>query len=875
LLGGVAVLSVGATFISATQPPASAEVISTFTAIYTFAKNGYELYNKAFNTQPSDLVQLQAAINQSRNDIISEIDRVAAATTAACAGHVIDLLLNLDPVRTDRVEELADKSDQCVNDAQQQINQMGVGSGLDTVGFALNAVGPIALMLNAQLSNDTSLLRQHIIDGNERLRNKLMPTCAVTIDTPDNLPSSGEGRISGRGACYNYTVPAPPNVRVGAHFGGIFYLPHGPGTAFLPWTTRGLAIPEDDLIPSRGYFVNWPNPRPDYSIAAEEVMRGTSWQLAGTALELLKPTITPSGAAVAATTSGTDAAKPMQLFGTTPDDAVFSGRFSPRFSGWGRVDGSLRSVAAATNADGRAELFGVSRIGTVFHRWQQTPGNDDTWSDWARMPGVLSSLAVARNRDGTLQVFGLNPAGQLLTSHQVWGADQYKAVQPAQPAPAINTWTAWEQLDGQLAEIAAAVNTDGTIELAGITTSNTVQYRRQTAVNAYNSFNGWTALQGQSLSHIAAATDSLGRVNIVGTYHDAVFQTRHMLFDSNSFEAWRLVPGAMREVALAREADGRNRLLLIGADGTGHTFANRNDGNDGIDSSTPWDGWTDLGITLRATPYHDGPAASLFYGASDGKAAVGSVTTDGGFVNVKGIGGLDAGWTHVVNAGGGKALFYRASDGKAATAAVDNVGNFTHLKTLTGFTVGWTHIVNTGVGSLLFYRATDGLAVTATINDDGGITTQLSANGDAGWTHITTAGNGELLFYRASDGKGVTGVVDNTGKFTNQRSANGDAGWTHITTAGNGELLFYRASDGKGVTGVVDNTGKFTNQRSANGDAGWTHITTAGDNRLLFYRASDGKTVTGSVNSTGTFTNLKTINGLSTGWTQITTVQTH
>ena len=88
-------------------------------------------------------------------------------------------------------------------------------------------MGPIALATNARAGFATDTLKQHIIDANKQLQKKLAPTCGVTIDNPDALPSFGEGPITGHGACYNYTVATLPRVAVGER-GGVFFVPPGP-----------------------------------------------------------------------------------------------------------------------------------------------------------------------------------------------------------------------------------------------------------------------------------------------------------------------------------------------------------------------------------------------------------------------------------------------------------------------------------------------------------------------------------------------------------------------------------------------------------------------------------------------------------------------
>src|SRR6476620_9004501 len=104
------------------------------------------------------------------------------------------------------------------------------------------------------------------------------------------------GSVMGHGACYNYTVAAPPRLEVG-RWGGVFYLTPGPGRAFLSWPLLGYATPDDDVFWWRGHTAYFP--RVDFSIAIKAVMQGTSWQVAAGVLDRLLPTSGPAGAPVA------------------------------------------------------------------------------------------------------------------------------------------------------------------------------------------------------------------------------------------------------------------------------------------------------------------------------------------------------------------------------------------------------------------------------------------------------------------------------------------------------------------------------------------------------------------------------------------------
>src|SRR4029079_15421052 len=111
--------------------------------------------------------------------------------------------------------------------------------------------------------------------------------------------------------------------------------------------------------------------------------------------------------------------KPMDVFWAN-GSRVYEGSLNPvpdgpnpSFSGWQGLEGAFESVAGGANADGRVEIFGITRIGGIFHCWQLAAGDSSHWSPRAQMDGQLNSIAVARNQDGTLQVFGTNPFGNI------------------------------------------------------------------------------------------------------------------------------------------------------------------------------------------------------------------------------------------------------------------------------------------------------------------------------------------------------------------------------------------------------------------------------------------------------------------------------
>ena len=405
----------------------------------------YDLFNQyALLHKPVDLEAIRAAILQSQQEIVSEIDAIAAAQVQACSATAVQQFANVDRMSPDTLQAFAAASVACVNAAAADIAAESDKAAIDKTGFALNIVGPIALFASADANERTDILTQSLIAANQLLIQRLKPTCERLGPQPRRRAEHRRGRRDRHGVCFNYHVKAPSLVN-----GHVFYLPGPtPNVAFDPWYVRGLAKPIDKVFPNRGYDIFfWPAanargatrpPDIDFSIPSNAVLAATSAPIADAALTELQPAIGRWGSpiAVGATTPPGALIEALRVNG---DGSIARNEIrddDPTFSGWTQMDGRLRSLAVETNADGRLEMFGTDRIGRVFHRWQEEAGDDTSWSPWATLTGqVISSLAVTHNPDGTLQLFGTDPAGQIFTRQQILGADQLNGVRTHAPTP--------------------------------------------------------------------------------------------------------------------------------------------------------------------------------------------------------------------------------------------------------------------------------------------------------------------------------------------------------------------------------------------------------------------------------------------------------
>jgi metallophosphoesterase (TIGR03767 family) len=204
------------------------------------------------------------------------------------------------------------------------------------------------------------------------------------------------------------------------------------------------------------------------------------------------------GSPIAAASTVLGFTSQVTLAGTTQDDAIYHSTIDSATPSWTRFDGLSRAVAAATNFDGRVEVFGLDAAGNAFHQWQNST-NNPTWSGWNPLsvaPSPLSTIAAARDAGGILRLLATNEDGQVLVCGQT--------------DTGASTWSSWFQLDPN---------------------SNWAKY---------------------NIRQITATT-SFGTVVLFGLDADgAVFQRNQNIFDGNAFGPWSPIAGTLRRTLPAR-----------------------------------------------------------------------------------------------------------------------------------------------------------------------------------------------------------------------------------------------------------------------------------------------------------------------------------
>jgi hypothetical protein len=157
--------------------PAQADVGTVIAVI----KQVYSLYKQftggGGTTLDQAIAQITAAIQSSQAAIISEIDRVATANVRACATSAVINFADINALTPDNLQVFALDTTSCVTQAKSLIDAVTDKSATDELGFAMNTVGPLALMARMKAGLTTPALKSVLVAGENALVSSLLPSC--------------------------------------------------------------------------------------------------------------------------------------------------------------------------------------------------------------------------------------------------------------------------------------------------------------------------------------------------------------------------------------------------------------------------------------------------------------------------------------------------------------------------------------------------------------------------------------------------------------------------------------------------------------------------------------------------------------------------
>ena len=236
--------------------------------------------------------------------------------------------------------------------------------------------------------------------------------------------------------------------------------------------------------------------------------------------------LTDANLAIRSSAAARNADGRMEMFGVDAQHQVWYrtqvAAGTDTWSSWRSFAGTLSTIAAETNGLGRIEVFGVDDAGDVFRRWQLV-ANTDSWSSWVGFAGApllshgVSSIAVTRTATGSLDVLGVTGGGQL------FGVAEYAAATGNSPDGSDwGRWSTWNVIGGSFSMVTAQTNGNGQLELFAVDRSGVFLYHCWERTPANGNFSGWEIFPGflpinVPISSISATTTGAGGLELYAT----------------------------------------------------------------------------------------------------------------------------------------------------------------------------------------------------------------------------------------------------------------------------------------------------------------------------------------------------------------------
>ncbi len=183
LVSAAVTLPVAATLVFAGAPRANAVDAGQVIAI---VKGAYEAYKMLTDTQELTLdeatTRIIDAVDEIKEETISHIDRIAAAEVQACARSAVIDFEDIRIFSPDNQQAFARDATDCVSLATSYIASVDDRGAVDQMGFAVNVVGPIALVARSFVGLSTGTLKNTLIAADNSVVSKLTASCSARTE---------------------------------------------------------------------------------------------------------------------------------------------------------------------------------------------------------------------------------------------------------------------------------------------------------------------------------------------------------------------------------------------------------------------------------------------------------------------------------------------------------------------------------------------------------------------------------------------------------------------------------------------------------------------------------------------------------------------
>jgi hypothetical protein len=176
---------------AATAAVLTPQQIAKAQKVIGYVFSAYDLAQRV-NGVPSELeratTQIITAVDAARTELLEEIDELTAAEVDACRDSALTDVENLPRMTDTQLDGFATRAVDCVNRAVNFIDTLDSPTAVDQVSFAMNTVGPLALIARARLGQTSEFLTARIRAGNLATVRRLEPVCQDWIDEENGRP---------------------------------------------------------------------------------------------------------------------------------------------------------------------------------------------------------------------------------------------------------------------------------------------------------------------------------------------------------------------------------------------------------------------------------------------------------------------------------------------------------------------------------------------------------------------------------------------------------------------------------------------------------------------------------------------------------------
>ncbi|WP_433788700.1 hypothetical protein [Actinoplanes sp. CA-252034] len=166
-----------------TANPMPAQAVDPATIVGA-AMKAYDVYQKLAGgglTLEDATTRIIDAVNTAKTDIMRHTDRLATAEVRACTTSAVINVADIGALSPDSRQLFALNATDCVTLAQSLLSTVGTAAAVDELGFAVNVVGPIALLARTSAGLMTGGLRSSLIAADNTVLTRLKPSC---VDIP-------------------------------------------------------------------------------------------------------------------------------------------------------------------------------------------------------------------------------------------------------------------------------------------------------------------------------------------------------------------------------------------------------------------------------------------------------------------------------------------------------------------------------------------------------------------------------------------------------------------------------------------------------------------------------------------------------------------